>query len=106
MRELACYITNKFPGGIEVGIPPGGKAKFKTKDTFEIGQKVWVSYNFTNNTIAAVSSSPGREVPSPNNLPDPMAAWGFEEETHPIVEEREVLVVDDITYPETDEEAY
>ena len=101
-KELKGVIVNKIAGGVVIGLPPGFRVEFKTKDTYKLGQVVWVAFNYTNNTVVSVCSTPGTSKPSHNNTPNPESFWSPTENEHPLVEAEECLEVEDETFPDTD----
>lgn len=106
MKEIKATVLNKTKEGIIIGIPPSMEAEFKTSEKFRYGQTVWVAYDFSAMQVVSVSATQSTETPSHNNVPEPTAIFGEVDEIHPITEEEEWLEVDDITYPEVEEEGY
>lgn len=96
--EKKGVILNLIAGGVLVGMPPSKRIEYQTEQCFKVGQVVWISYDFTHNVIASLRHQRRREDPSPNNTPEPMADWGFEDDIHPITEEEEVVEGDGVTW--------
>ena len=94
--EKKGVILDLIVGGVLVGMPPSKRIKYQTEQRFKVGQVVWISYDFTHNSIASLSQQRRSETPSPNNTPEPTSLGCSIEETHPIVEEETYIEVEDI----------
>ena len=106
MKEIEAFVVNSFRGGFILGIHPSKRVRYLTKRKLKLGQKVWVSWDFTRNELVRVTTKPGVES-DPPELDDgpPTPSHPNEDITAPSANEMFWFNIDHLGMPEFEEEA-